>query len=190
MGLEYISQPQVFLAPISALGGIEGYINITLDTVNLTASNISAVNVIVSPELIANNIVTTDIQAININAVDIRSDKVETNNLVTYNYFLVPNTAVRQASNPLNLPTTTTDIELTSNNAVAITNFTNTTKGVTYTITNKSTSLITISSSSTVFVRNGTSWRSNTSSLSTAYLELPFRSSCCLRADTNFVTVW
>jgi hypothetical protein len=190
MGLEYISQPQVFLAPISALGGIEGYINVVLDTVNLTASNISAENIIYSPELITDNLVTVDVQATNVNTVDIRSDAIETNNIIAYNYFLIPNTSVRQAVSSLALPTTTSDIELTANNPVTITNFTNTTKGVTYTLTNKSSHMVTVSSSPTVFVRNGTAWRSNTVTLSSAYLELPYRSSCCLRADNTFVTVW
>ena len=190
MGLEYISQPQVFLAPISALGGIEGYINVTLDTVNLTASNITATNVVATPELITNNVVTVDIQATNVNVVDVRSDAIETNDLLTYNYFLIPNTSVKEAVDSLALPTTTSDIELTANNPVTITNFTNTTKGVTYTLTNKSSHMVTISSSPTVFVRNGTAWRSNTLTLSSAYLELPYRSSCCLRADSTFVTVW
>jgi len=189
MGLEYISQPQVFMAPITALGGIEGYVNITLNTASLTANNLSADygNFIYYQ---ANAGEVADFTAALINADTIESNFIETNNLVAYKFFLIPQTLTLAASSTIRLPLDTADIELTGNAPVTITNFINTTKGVTYTITNQSTHTMTISSSPTVYVRNGTTWRSNTFNLSAAYLELPYRTSCCIRAGNTFVSVW
>ena len=89
------------------------------------------------------------------------------------------------------LPILGNDVELYTTTAVTITAFENGIKGTTYTLTNKGTGTITITASPTNFVRNGTSWRSNTRALSTAFLELPTNYSCSLRADIdNLVSVW
>lgn len=189
MGLEYISQPQVFMAPITALGGIEGYVNISLNTTSLTANSLSADygNFVY---YYADTGEVTDFTATLINVDSIESNNIEANNLVAYKFFLIPETLTLAASSTIRLPLNTADIELTGNAPVTITNFINTTKGVTYTITNESTHTMTISSSPTVYVRNGTNWRSNTFNLSAAYLELPYRTSCCVRAGNTFVSVW
>jgi hypothetical protein len=84
-----------------------------------------------------------------------------------------------------------TDIELETTTAVTISSFVGGLKGISYTLTNASTNTITITSSPTVFVRGGTSWRSNTQSLSTAFLRLQPGHSCCLRAGANqVVSIW
>lgn len=89
------------------------------------------------------------------------------------------------------LPIIGNDVELYTTAAVTITAFENGIKGTTYTLTNKGTGTVTITASPTNFVRNGTSWRSNTRALSTAFLELPTNYSCSLRADiNNVVSVW
>jgi hypothetical protein len=189
MGLEYISQPQVFMAPITALGGIEGFVDISLNTTNLTASNLSA-DFGDFVYLVSDGAEIIDLNSTKITVDVIESNNIETNNLVAYKFFLIPQTITLEASGTIELPLDTADIELTGNTPVTITNFINTTKGVTYTITNESTHTMTISSSPTVYVRNGSNWRSNTFNLSAAYLELPHRTSCCIRAGNTFVSVW
>lgn len=190
MGLEYISQPQVFMAPITALGGIEGFVNVTLDSTSLTANAISA-DFVDFGNLIADNAEITNLNVTSIATVNVISDDVETNYLKAYNYFLIPSTLVLEVTGEvLSLPNNTQDIELSANSTFTINNFINGSKGVVYTVTNKSTNTITISSSPTVYVRNGTSWRSNTSSLSSSFLELKQNNTCQLRADTSFVSVW
>jgi hypothetical protein len=68
------------------------------------------------------------------------------------------------------LPIIGNDVELYTTAAVTITAFQNGIKGATYTLTNKGTGTVTITASPTNFVRNGTSWRSSTRALSTAFL--------------------
>lgn len=83
------------------------------------------------------------------------------------------------------------DIELTAASNVIINSFTNGVRGATYTLTNVSTNTITITSSPTIFVRQGPSWGSNTQSLSTAFILLKPGQSCNARAaQTNIVSVW
>lgn len=89
------------------------------------------------------------------------------------------------------LPQNGNDVELLADSDVTISTFRNGVKGALYTLTNKSTFVITISSSPSVFVRDGSSWRSNTSSLSASFLKLLPNHSCSLRADNNnIVSIW
>ena len=73
----------------------------------------------------------------------------------------------------------------------AISAFTNLVRGKTYTITNKAYNTINIYASPYIFIRRGTSWRANTSSLSGAFMTLPVSGCCFIRADTEFTcSVW
>jgi hypothetical protein len=189
MALEYISQPQVFMAPITALGGIEGYVDISLNTTNLTANTLSA-DFADFVYMISDAAEIVDLVSTKITVDNVEANNVEVNNLVAYKFFLIPETLTLEASSTINLPQDTTDIELSGNSPVVISGFVNQTKGVTYTITNQSVHTMTISSSPTVYVRNGTAWRSNTFNLSSAYLELPYGTSCCVRGANGFVSVW
>jgi hypothetical protein len=91
-----------------------------------------------------------------------------------------------------NLSLSGNDIELTGHSAdVTITAFTNATKGATYTLTNKETFAVTISSSPTVYVRGGNNWFSNASNPLYSSIVLLSGYSCSLRADsTSVVSVW
>ena len=105
---------------------------------------------------------------------------------------LVSNTVRVSMSSTFVLSQSSTDIEiLTPSTAVTtITAFTNGVKGITYTLTNKTNTRITIQSSPNIIIRRGNAWRSNTTSLNGAFLVLPLSGSCSVRADQNFVSVW
>ena len=89
-------------------------------------------------------------------------------------------------------PTTTTalpaDNDVIFNNqtgAVTITGFSSGRAGVTYTLTNKSTHEVTLSSSSNLFVRGGSTWAGyKCSSNPSGKIELPQNFSCSLRMDS------
>jgi hypothetical protein len=94
----------------------------------------------------------------------------------------LPNTVLSLSGN---------DVELYTTQNVIISSFNNVVKGALYTLTNQSTAVITISSSPFVYVRNGTSWSSNTFSLTGSYLDLLPNMSCSLRGNSgNVVSVW
>lgn len=173
--------------------GTNAYIeNLTATNVNISGvsidtaqiQNLTGINVNLSSALIESSVVQ------NLTGVEVYIENLSTSNLFATKYFLIPETLVIEASSTITLPTDTTDIELSSNNTETITNFLSAVRGVLYTLTNKGTYNISISSSPTVFVRNGTTWRSNTSSLSTAFLQLIPKTSCNLRGDIDFVSVW
>ena len=84
------------------------------------------------------------------------------------------------------------DVEFTGHTTtVTITSFVNGTKGATYTLTNKETFAVTISSSPTVYVRGGNNWFSNASNPLYSSIVLLSGYSCSLRADsTDVVSVW
>jgi hypothetical protein len=105
---------------------------------------------------------------------------------------LVSNTVGVSAASTFALSQSSTDIEiLTPSTAVTtITAFANGVKGITYTLTNKTNTRITIQSSPNIIIRRGNAWRSNTTSLNGAFLVLPLSGSCSVRADQNFVSVW
>ena len=91
------------------------------------------------------------------------------------------------------LTKTSLDQEITSitTGVTSISAFLNSLRGNTYTITNKADRTIVIVQSPYIFVRQGHSWRSNTSSYSNSFLTLPVSGSCLVRADGgNVVSVW
>jgi hypothetical protein len=166
--------------------------NVNISGVSIVSSqiqNLTGISVSLSSALIESCVVQ-NLTANNTHVQNLNVASLTANNLFATKYFLIPETKVIEASSTIILPTDTTDIELSSNNIETITNFLSAVRGVLYTLTNKGTYNISISSSPTVFVRNGTAWRSNTSSLSTAFLQLTPKTSCNLRGDVNFVSVW
>lgn len=84
------------------------------------------------------------------------------------------------------------DVEFAGHSTtVTITSFTNGTKGATYTLTNKETFAVTISSSPTVYVRGGSNWFSNSSNPKYSSIVLLSGYSCSLRAGSaDVVSVW
>ena len=84
------------------------------------------------------------------------------------------------------------DIEFTGHGAeVTIASFNGGVRGVTYTLTNKGSYNVIISSTSTVFVRGGNTWTSSACSSYSGKIILPPKHSCCLRADSaTDVSVW
>lgn len=108
---------------------------------------------------------------------------------VSYPLSIITNTPVT-----LQLPLTANDIEITSTGSAMITSFADGVKGVHYVLTNVGAYTITLSSLPTnpkIYVRNGTAWKSNTYTLSAAYLQLPPYTSCSLRIGTNNkASVW
>lgn len=99
-------------------------------------------------------------------------------------------------STTINLPVTAVDIELNTTANTTVTAFTGGMKGLLYTLTNVGTAMLTLTSvlvggGPRIYIRNGTAWRSNTYSLSTAYLQLPPNTSCSLRVgNAGAVSVW
>jgi hypothetical protein len=146
-------------------------------TENVYAKNLSATN----------DLHATSVFAANLTAANIVTDTIT----VTKPRLVVWDTSILQATSNLQLPLTANDVELLASSPTTITSFSNGTKGALYTITNTSLYVITIMSSSLVFIRNGTAWKSNTQSLSTAYLRLLPNHSCSVRAAlNNKVSVW
>lgn len=104
----------------------------------------------------------------------------------------------RTAQVPIRASTTLeinyTDIELVPDGSTITTEisaFTNGLRGITYTITNKTGYKVNIFASPKLIIRRGNSWRSNTTSMSGAFLTLPLSGSCSLRADTSTTfSVW
>jgi hypothetical protein len=93
----------------------------------------------------------------------------------------------------ITLPVSAIDVELLTTENTMITGFEGGTAGLHYTLTNVGTHTVTISSTTAngVYIRNGTSWRSNTSSLSSAFLMLMTNHSCSLRkGNSNKISVW
>jgi hypothetical protein len=91
------------------------------------------------------------------------------------------------------LPTTAIDVELDATTNVTVTGFSGGVQNIMYTLTNVSTKVITITSfnGSNTYIRNGTAWRSNTYSMSAAYLHLAPNYSCSLRiGKNNIVSLW
>jgi hypothetical protein len=91
------------------------------------------------------------------------------------------------------LTRTSLDQEITSitTGVTSISAFIGGLRGNTYTITNKATRAIVIVQSPLIFVRQGHSWRSSSSSYSNSFLTLPVSGSCSVRADGNdIVSVW
>jgi hypothetical protein len=121
------------------------------------------------------------------------SDSVSTKRLSAQvvSGFVVWSTGTATARGTTVLPISSNDVELTTTANVTVSSFANGIKGITYTLTNISTKVITISSSPFIYVRTGNAWRSNTFSLSTAFIQLAPYHSCSLRASTGgVVSVW
>ena len=91
------------------------------------------------------------------------------------------------------LTKTSLDQEITSitTGVTSISAFLNSLRGNTYTITNKANIPITIVQSPFIFVRQGHSWRSNTSAYNNSFMTLPVSGSCSVRADgSDVVSIW
>lgn len=72
-----------------------------------------------------------------------------------------------------------------------ITGFTNGIKGITYTLTNKLSSPVTIIGNNKIIIRDGSSWRSNSIATSGLFVTIPLSGSFSLRADSNdVVSIW
>ena len=109
----------------------------------------------------------------------------------TFKGFVVWDTAIVEASSTTILPSYANDVELSAALPVTVARFINGRKGVTYTLTNISTKTMTISSSPSTYVRTGGAWRSNTYSLSTAFISLAPNHSCSVRVGSNnTASVW
>lgn len=103
-----------------------------------------------------------------------------------------PNTVLINPSAVTELPLTGNDIEFIGQiSDITITSFLSGTRGVTYTLTNKETYSVTISSSPTIYVRGGNNWLSNASNYIYSSIVLLSGYSCSLRADSSdVVSVW
>jgi hypothetical protein len=103
-----------------------------------------------------------------------------------------PNTVLINPSAVTELPLTGNDIEFLGQiSDITITSFLSGTRGVTYTLTNKETYSVTISSSPTIYVRGGNNWLSNASNYVYSSIVLLSGYSCSLRADSSdVVSVW
>ena len=95
-------------------------------------------------------------------------------------YLLVFDTVTTEAAPTTILPTIGNDVELTGTTTVTVTSFANGVKGALYTITNKTTRLITLSASPSIILRGNVN-----------YIILPLSGSCSLRGDNNgLVSIW
>ena len=85
------------------------------------------------------------------------------------------------------LTNSTLDQELTSVSmgVTFISSFSNSRRGNTYTLTNKTQAAIDIVQSPTIFIRQGHSWRSTASSYTNSFLTLPASGTCAIRFDAN-----
>jgi len=166
-------------------------------TENVYAKNVSVTNNLQAASVVAGNVHAASVGAANLTTTSAYVDNLTAANIVTdiitvtKPRLVVWDTSILQATSNLQLPLTANDVELLASSPTTITSFSNGTKGALYTITNTSLYVITIMSSSLVFIRNGTAWKSNTQSLSTAYLRLLPNHSCSVRAaSNNKVSVW
>jgi hypothetical protein len=110
-----------------------------------------------------------------------------------YGFFVPQTSLVITNSNTLNLPLYTNDVELSAPGYIVITNFTGGVYPVTYILTNIGTSVISISSSPTVIVRDGLGydWESHSCSSISNSVHLLRGSSCSVRiGSTGFASVW
>jgi len=198
-----------------------GYVGLNTTTPNerlTVVGNISSSNAVLASEIYAHNTFKTKnfvAETTNFDILSCKKDAVIDNNLLVLNdthvkgslavespvyassfithipSLIVFDTVKVIPSNITILPKTSNDIEFAANEHVTVTKFIGGVKGALYTLTNKSTFTITISCSPYVFVRDGTSWRSNTSTLSSSFLKLLPNFSCSLRADIDdIVSIW
>ena len=122
--------------------------------------------------------------------------EISSTNTVTVPHVVVtnPHIHVTFPTSNVNLPTSAIDIEFNTTLAAMITSFSGGTRGLLYTLTNIGAELVTLSaalSNPRIYIRNGTAWKSNSYSLSTAFLQLPPKTSCSLRvAGNGIVSVW
>ena len=110
-----------------------------------------------------------------------------------YGFFVPRTSLVHVSTNTVNLPLGTNDVELSAVTPIIVNNFTNGVYGVTYILTNESTSVITISSSPTVTVRDGLglNWQAHACSSSSNSVQLMKGSACTIRiGSTGFASVW
>lgn len=211
-----LSPPEALtvLGNLSATGTLYGT---SIAVANINASSIFASNRVASPLLStaflsASNIHTSSLSAtfakitalsagsLTINSLSAKNIYTPTLNVEVIKAIQGWNTATITASSTTQLINVSavngelllrTDIELSTPSDVTIKSFIGGVRGLCYTLTNASTSMVTITSSPTVFVRNGSAWKSNTRSLSTAFIQLPPGHSCSLRAASDqIVSVW
>jgi len=103
-----------------------------------------------------------------------------------------PSTSVVIPEPITNLTNITNDIEFNGQtSSVIISAFSSGTRGVTYTLTNKNTNTVTITASTTLYVRGGNNWYRNQASYEFSSIVLLSGHSCSLRADTSDIfSVW
>jgi hypothetical protein len=204
------------LGNLSATGNLYGN---SVSVSNINAGSIVASNRVVAPLLSATLLSASNIGVSSLSAISAKISALSAGSLtissLSAKHIYTPvlnvevitaiqgwNTATITASattqlvnvtiNPVNGEVLVrSDLELATSSDVVISSFIGGVRGLSYTLTNASTNMITITSSPTVFVRNGSAWRSNTRSLSTAFIQLPPGHSCSLRAASNDrVSVW
>jgi hypothetical protein len=152
-------------------------------------------------KLIANNAVIKSLSSAN----SVLDDLFVNSMAVIKPAVLIFDTIQVPASSVVVLPTLGNDIELTATQNTTITQFISGVKGTLYTLTNKSNFVITLSSSSNMFIRNSTavsfngcvSWNgqlldaSLNGPSSSITLQLLSNHSCSLRSDgRNTVSIW
>ena len=173
---------------LTVVGNISATGSIFAPMVQSSTLNIDRIN---ANSIGTNTMTVSTVNANLVNAQRVVADSVMTKYLSSQKTFIVWDTATVQAQPTTLLSISANDIELVCNSDVTVFAFGNGRKGATYTLTNVSTFVVTITSSPTVFVRTGHSWRSNTSSLSTAFLKLLPGHSCSVRAaNNNTVSIW
>jgi len=108
--------------------------------------------------------------------------------------FYVPRTSlVLVTTDTINLPGGCNDIELSAVASIVVTNFSGGVYPITYTLTNESTSVITISSSPTVTVRDGLglNWIAHSCTSTSNSVQLMRGSGCSVRiSSSGFASVW
>lgn len=189
MAVEYISQPQVFLAPITAVGGIEGAVNITLNSLNITATNISAENAFFG-NLVAENIfsISTPITTQVLSSISLSQTR-DIEFIGNQRTFVRNFTNRQQGAIYYIINESSNTVTLSSSPTVFIRGGTPHKKFWTWDDRKSldSINLITWNDSKSL---SGYPITWNNTLVGGPYLELPYKTACSLRADANYVSVW
>jgi hypothetical protein len=191
MAVEYISQPQVFLAPITAAGGIQGAVNITIDSLNLTATNVSAENAFFGNLVVENLFLTPKTFTVAVlSSISLPTTTLDLELTGTQRYFIGNFTNLRRGATYTLTNKTSNTLTLSGSPTVALRNgilhkkFWSWDQRKSSVEPNNPIIWNDVKSNTPYF----TSWNGTLSG--DPYLELPKRTACSVRCDSNFVSVW
>lgn len=112
---------------------------------------------------------------------------------IVYGFFSPRTSSILVNTDTITLPYGTNDVELSSVSHRVVINFLNGVYGVTYTLTNLSNTVITISSSPTVMVRDGLglNWMAHSCTSTSNSVQLLKNAACSVRIGSGgFASVW